>query len=201
MASGGIILPLVIIFLIYFIFFDKWNRRKYKDLVEFTSWLMPVLFLQDNTQESVLRTYAIDNNGYYLYTGPSGESPADSLGNLRSYNDKQIIKRNSNTIIISPLDKYDLIDSNGDILTGKVYRETPKTTGVTGELIYSGVLKNKEGKVIVNYSIKVKDNTIPEYFDYTKNILKNGCTYKWELSGYIFKSDWRDIKDWIFKDK
>jgi hypothetical protein len=196
MPAGGGIMPFVIIFVIYFLFIDKWNRKKYKDIVKFTSWTMPLMILDASLQENAIRTFALDN-GYYLYSGPSGESPANSLGNLRSDSDKQVLKRNTNNDPVG-INKYNFYDSNGDELRGTLDMTNPKSIGLTGEVSYNATIKNKEGKSIVTYTINVRNGKISDYYDYDKNILTKGCEYKWDLSGYIFKNDWRDIKDWIF---
>jgi hypothetical protein len=203
-SSGGLILPLVITFLIYFLFFDKWNRRKYKDAIEAASWSIPIMFLPDqNTHETIFRTYAIDN-GYYLYTGPSGDSPPDSLSNLRSSNDKQVFKKNLLAVASAKgLDKYDIYDANDNKLTLTIDMTNPTLTGVSGEVFLKSTMKDKEGKLIATFTVYVKNGKVSDYFDYDKNILIKGCGFKWELRGYIFKSDWRDVKDWIlnkFKD-
>lgn len=196
MPAGGGILPFVVIFLVYFLFIDKWNRRKYKNIVEFTSWCMPLMFLPPQLQENAIRTFAIDN-GYYMYSGPSGEFPADSLGNLRSSNDKQVLKRNSNATA-QGFNKYNLYDSNGGELNGSIDMVNTKSIGLTGEYSFNATIKNKEGKLVVTYTINIRKGKITDYFDYDKNILVKGCEYKWDLGGYIFKNDWRDVKKWMF---
>ena len=197
-TSGGIILPLVIIFLVYFLFFDKWNRRKYKDAVEAACWSIPITFLPDaDKHETIFRTYAIDN-GYYLYTGPSGDSPADSLSNLRSSNDKQVFKQDLLVPASSKgFNKYGIYDSNGDKISLIIDKDNSKSVGLTGEFLFNSTMKDKEGKLIATFSTYVKNSKIPDYFDYDKNILIKGCDFKWELKGYIFKKDWRDVKNWL----